>query len=286
MTCVSAIDEDDPLERARRAIEADPSEAVTLEDLAAIAGLSAYHFTRQFAARFGVPPMTFVRSRRMALAARQLSGEQPPALIELAFDSGFETQEGFTRAFKRTFGVSPGRFRQTPDKEMLQMTIADQALMLTMEPAPQRRPAFRAVGASAVFTEENKSKIPALWPLLVAKLPLAGQAGWEIYGVMWADDASPGQFHYMAAVAIEADAPAPEGLEIKDVPAQHYLVFRQTVDGSDLHTQMQAAGREIWGERLPKSGYQLAHSPDLEVYPPDFTPGKPGWVEWWIPVKV
>ncbi len=90
----------------------------------------------------------------------------------------------------------------------------------------------------------------------------------------------------MAAVAIEADAPAPEGLEIKDVPAQHYLVFRQTVDGSDLHTQMQAAGREIWGERLPKSGYQLARSPDLEVYPPDFTPGKPGWVEWWIPVKV
>jgi AraC family transcriptional regulator len=50
---------------------------------------------------------------------------------------------------------------------------------------------------------------------------------------------------------------------------------------------MQKAAREIWGGRLPRSGFTLARAPDLEVYPPEFRPDQPGaWVEWWIPVEV
>ena len=48
---------------------------------------------------------------------------------------------------------------------------------------------------------------------------------------------------------------------------------------------MQSAVKEIWGERLPKSGFKLANAPDLEAYPPEFTPGRAGYVEWWIPVE-
>jgi predicted transcriptional regulator YdeE len=63
-------------------------------------------------------------------------------------------------------------------------------------------------------------------------------------------------------------------------------VFRQTLDGGELHPQMQAAVREIWGERLPKCGHKLARGPDLEVYPDQFEPGVPdSWVEWWIPIE-
>jgi hypothetical protein len=50
---------------------------------------------------------------------------------------------------------------------------------------------------------------------------------------------------------------------------------------------MQAAVREIWGERVPAAGCALSRgAPDLEVYPEDFDPARPGaWVEWWIPVE-
>ncbi|HZZ88225.1 MAG TPA: AraC family transcriptional regulator, partial [Caulobacteraceae bacterium] len=100
----------DPLERARAFVEAPGAEPLTLAMLAAVAGLSPYHFARQFTARFGVSPMAYVRERRMDAAARRLTADKPPALVDLAFDLGFESQEGFTRAFKRAHGVTPGRY--------------------------------------------------------------------------------------------------------------------------------------------------------------------------------
>src|SRR5581483_9131358 len=90
-------DANDPLERARAFIEACvASEALSLENVAAVAQLSAYHFARQFGARFGVSPMAYAREQRMAVAARRLAATKPPALVDLAFDLGFESQEGFT----------------------------------------------------------------------------------------------------------------------------------------------------------------------------------------------
>jgi AraC family transcriptional regulator len=279
---------DDRLERAMAHISAHAADPLTLEQLAHVAGLSAYHFTRQFVARFGSTPMAEVRARRLELAAGRLSADHPPPLVELAFDCGFETQEGFTRAFKRAFGVSPGRYqrRRPPPIKPETWSMADLAAApkVTMQLRPQPRPALRVAGYSGLFDETNRHEIPALWPRLVERLPLPGQAGWETYGVCIGEPG--GGFRYMAAAPIAPDAPAPEGMEVREVSPQTYLIFRQELDGADLHPQMQAAAREIWGERLPKCGYTLARSPDLEVYPPGFQPGKPGaWVEWWIPVE-
>ena len=280
------IDTTDPLERARAFVEANAFETLSLETLAAVVGLSAYHFARQFTARFGISPMASVRERRMALAASRLAETEPPALVDLAFDLGFETQEGFTRAFKRAHGVSPGRYRKNPAREEIAMSDATIQSRLSMQPTPVRKPALRVAGVSGVFDEITRAQIPALWPKLVERLPLRDQVGDDAsFGVCWAADKADGCFHYMAAVPIAADAPVPDGLEVKDVPAQTYLVFHQETDGSPLHPQMQAAVKEIWGERLPKSGFKLANAPDLEAYPPHFEPDQPSHVEWWIPVE-
>jgi AraC-like DNA-binding protein len=53
----------DPLGRAMAHVEAHAFEPLALADLAAAAGLSPYHFGRQFAARDGLAPMAFVRAR-------------------------------------------------------------------------------------------------------------------------------------------------------------------------------------------------------------------------------
>jgi AraC family transcriptional regulator len=281
---------DDPLERTVRHIDANLFEPLSLAELARVAGLSAFHFSRQFSARFDISPMAYVRARRLAAAAARLCSVPVPPLIDLAFDCGFDSQEGFTRAFKRAFGVSPGRYRRAADqpKEMFPMTvITAPSLTLIQSPAPVRKPALRIAGFSGLFNDSNKAGIPPLWDRLVPRLPIPGQAGWETYGVCAEQPGGePGAMRYMAGVALDADAPAPEGLEVIDLAAQSYLVFRQTIEAGPLQPQMLAAAKEIWGERLPKSGRRLVQAPDLEFYPPDFEPGKAGvWVEWWVPVE-
>ena len=165
------------------------------------------------------------------------------------------------------------------------MSDAAPASRLTQQPAPVRKPAFRVAGACAVFDEGAKAGIPRLWSRLVERLPLPGQVHRGTFGVGCALGDGAAGFRYMAGVEIAPDAPIPEGLEAWTIPAQTYLVFHLQTDGAELHPQMQAAMREIWGERTPKSGFRLANGPDLKIYPPDFEPGKPSRIEWWIPVE-
>ncbi|MDQ0463248.1 AraC family transcriptional regulator [Caulobacter ginsengisoli] len=280
----------DRLERALAFVEAHLDQPLTLAELADAASLSPFHFARAFTARFDESPMAWVRRRRMAAAATQLASPKPPSLIDLALDSGFDSQEAFTRAFKRMFGVSPGRFQrfgsQLPHPEaLMSLTKQDIDLETRNGGKPMHRPAFRVAGFGGRFTETNKTQIPTLWPKLLARLPVPGQTANESFGVCIGEADGQGMT-YLAGAPIAADAPVPDGMEVREVPAQDYLVFRQTLTGPNLHPQMQASAREIWGERIPKSGYQIARGPDLEYYPADFDPNRPGaWVEWWVPVQ-
>lgn len=283
---------DDPLERARRHIEANLFEPLSLGQLADAAGLSAYHFTRQFGARFGSSPMAYVRARRLTAAADRLCDGAAPSLIDLAFDCGFDSQEGFTRAFKRVFGIPPGLYRRasarTRSTETFVMTdSADVRIQLSQTPKPVRKGALRIAGFAADFGETDKAGIPKLWDRLIAGTPYPGGLG-ETFGVCSAPSAGaePGAMRYLAGVHLAADAPVPAGLELVELEPQVYLIFRQVMDGGPPQLQMLAAAREIWGERLPKSGYRLVQAPDLEFYPADSTPDQAGaWVEWWAPVE-
>jgi AraC family transcriptional regulator len=278
----------DPLERVRAHIEAHCFEPLTPASLARIAGLSVYHFSRQFTARFDASPMAYVRLRRLIAAAERLADEPAPSLVDLALDCGFDSQEGFTRAFKRVHGAPPGRYRKgmSAHLERLRIAMPDHAPTLTQSPAPVMKPALRIAGVAREFDETNKAEIPALWMRLVPHLPLKGQTSNESFGVCRAlNDPAKSGLTYLAGVGVAADAPAPPGLEVIELPARPYLVFRQEIGAEGLHDQMQAAVKAIWGELAPKSGYKLAQAPDLEYYPPDFQPNKAGWVEWWIPVE-
>ena len=84
---------------------------------ASVAGFSPYHFSRLFTARFGMSVMSYVRDCRLQAAALRLTGDVPPPLTQLAFDCGFESQEAFTRAFRRRYGAPPGQFKREALKQ-------------------------------------------------------------------------------------------------------------------------------------------------------------------------
>jgi AraC family transcriptional regulator len=84
----------------------------TLEQMAAVARLSPYHFARQFKAATGLPPHQYVILRRVERAKRLLQGGDL-SLAEVALHAGFSGQSVFCLHFKRHVGVTPREFRMS-----------------------------------------------------------------------------------------------------------------------------------------------------------------------------
>ncbi len=82
----------------------------TLEQMAAVARLSPYHFARQFKAATGLPPHQYVIMRRVERAKQLLQAGSILSLAEVAA-AGFSDQSQFSHHFKRLVGVTPGQFR-------------------------------------------------------------------------------------------------------------------------------------------------------------------------------
>ena len=85
--------------------------APTLEQMAAVARLSPYHFARQFKAATGLPPHQYVIVRRVERAKQLLHGGSDLTLADVATHAGFSDQSQFSHHFKRRVGVTPRQFR-------------------------------------------------------------------------------------------------------------------------------------------------------------------------------
>jgi AraC family transcriptional regulator len=96
-------------ERLLKVLRADFPAIASVKELAAIAGLSRFHFIRQFKLAFGVTPMQFVENERMARAqAMLLEGKR--SVSEIAMALGYSEHSHFTRRFKAKTGVTPTEF--------------------------------------------------------------------------------------------------------------------------------------------------------------------------------
>ena len=118
----------------RRAVESalwldeNSHRAVDLDDAAAQAGLSAFHFLRLFSNALGVTPHKYLVRSRLRNAARLLA-EEDRAVTDVAYEAGFGDLSNFVRTFHRAAGVSPGHFRRAArgDRKILQERLAASA---------------------------------------------------------------------------------------------------------------------------------------------------------------
>src|SRR5262249_52265841 len=84
----------------------------SLEQMAAAARLSVYHFARQFKAATGLPPHQYVIARRVERARELLRAGAGLSRADVAASVGFPDQSQLCRHFKRLVGVTPGQFRK------------------------------------------------------------------------------------------------------------------------------------------------------------------------------
>ncbi|MEU6712328.1 AraC family transcriptional regulator [Nonomuraea sp. NPDC046802] len=107
---------DPAITAAISAIHHAPERQWTVAELGARAGLSRAAFAGRFTALIGRPPLTYLTWWRMTIAARMLRESDTPVRV-VARQTGYSSDVAFAAAFKREFGISPGRYRTTDPQD-------------------------------------------------------------------------------------------------------------------------------------------------------------------------
>jgi AraC-like DNA-binding protein len=94
--------------RARDVLREDT--AITVRDVARDAGISPFHFIRQFEAVFGATPHRFRTQARLERACTLLSAGQ--SVTEVCFAVGFSSVGSFSALFSRSVGTAPSAYRR------------------------------------------------------------------------------------------------------------------------------------------------------------------------------
>ncbi len=99
------------VQKIQEYIEENIQKPITLKELADVSGYSPWHLGRIFRENTGKSPFEYIRLRRLSKAAMVLRDENKK-VIDVALDFVFDSQEGFTRAFTKEFGISPHKYHK------------------------------------------------------------------------------------------------------------------------------------------------------------------------------
>lgn len=276
-----------------RYIEDNLAKRFTIAHVARAAGYSAYHYCRLFHALTGDSVMGYARKRRLTVAAQRLTTAATVRLIDLALDSGFESQAAFTRAFKRHFGVPPGEVRRSGRTWLPRcrwpldaVTLVSLTETLTMTPRFEERGDVAFAGLREDSAPRAGVDGPGLWRRfrpLIETIP--HRRGTHTLGVIEVLDKAAGAIAYTAAVEVERIGKLPPGLYGKKLPGGRFAVFTHSLASRDIGGELRRSFGFIYGTWVANSGETLRAPYDLELYDGRFDSKTiSGQVEIWVPI--
>ncbi|HSK23886.1 MAG TPA: helix-turn-helix domain-containing protein [Egicoccus sp.] len=282
-----------------RLAEDGPGE-VDVDDLARVALTSTYHFRRLFSSLAGMGLSTYVRRRRMTLAAAEVQAGTP--LLEVAVRHGYGSTEAFGRAFAAVHGVTPAEARAGGVELTSQPRLS---FRLTVEGGSCMRhrivdkPAFTIAGKHTTITLQYDGVsqpavdfIGSLDPAIHDRLKaLSDQDPGGILAVTRSE--SPDQeegtpVDYWHGVATSQSVP--DDLDVLEVAAGSWVVFNVSGPYPQALQQLWADTATQW---FPSNPYRLVPGPALLRTQPRIAPGAhqagQDWTEadceLWMPVE-
>jgi AraC-like DNA-binding protein len=106
---------DAAIERVITTLRQPTDRALRLSEMADLAGLSPFHFSRIFRGTIGIPPGEFSAALRLDQAKRLLL-DTDLSVTDICFEVGYESLGAFTTRFTRLVGLSPSQFRHLPEQ--------------------------------------------------------------------------------------------------------------------------------------------------------------------------
>ena len=246
----------------------------SIEELAAEAAFSRFHFQRIFRALTGESVTELVRRLRLERAAHRLRGEDV-TVIEVAIDAGYESAEAFSRAFRRACGMSPSRYRRArtppgfgapnasvryyPGEGRVEFNPPTGGISMEV-----RIETFDSIKAGRVRHVGPYHEIGPCFERLFAWAGTVGARPGRVLTLSHdsPEAVAPESLRSDACVELDTDASPPPGIALDSVGGGRYAVhtLRGPYDG------IAPAYGKLFATWLPGSGEEVDEGPCMEIY--------------------
>ncbi|GAA4935264.1 AraC family transcriptional regulator [Actinoplanes utahensis] len=274
-------------------------ERLTTElDVPAVArelGTTEYHLRRMFSSLAGMPLSEYVRRRRMTVAAGEVVRAEDD-LLTIAVRHGYGSAEAFGRAFRAVHGAGPGEVRRDGGPLRTQPQIRFRLTVEGSVPMDTRiadRPAVRLAGYATRVPLIHVGENPHIRQF-VTGLPaeahqrLKDLSGTEPAGLLQVTDGiepdapEGSELTYLHGAAITADTPVPAGLDVIEVPAGKWAVFRTS---GPYPSALQDAWAATATEWFPSNPWRLRPGPSIVAMLEIAADFSTATCELWMPVE-
>lgn len=175
-----------PILRAVDLVEEHIHEPIRVGDMADAAGYSVFHFCRCFNSLTRHSPYDYQMKRKLtaALAELQTGGE---SITSVAMDHGFDTLEGFSRAFRKMFGILPSAVRsgEVPDPRLSLRPLTEAYLrdLKNFQTKPEQVPFDSVELGGTAGHHRNAAELLSRFQFETGAVVVDYQPGWETRGM-------------------------------------------------------------------------------------------------------
>ena len=243
------------VQRMQDYIEAHLDENITMANLANISLYSPWYSYRLFVDLLHMTPAVYIRRLRLSKSALRLRDEKVK-IIDVALDSGFESVDGYQRAFYKEFGCNPYEYsiRPTPiylfkpygikyanRKESKDMSEVKSVFVQVIE-KPERKVIIKRGKEATEYFKYSEEVGCDVWGLLCSMKSICGEPV-----CLWlpSQHILPGTSEYVQGVEVSTDysGQIPDGFDVIELPKCKYLMFQ----GEPFEEEnFEEAIKEIW----------------------------------------
>lgn len=289
------------LQKAIDYVEEHMLEEIHFDDVAKHLNMSPYEFHRAFSFTSGMTLNAYIRNRRLSMAGQELV-RTDKRIIDIAMKYGFDSHDGFTKAFTRFHGVAPKYAKEAGTQLVLFNPLV---IKVSLEggkkidyrlekKGKQRFLAIARTFPTEIIEEENNNDISDFWEECYANnriepmKALRDEKDDRIYGLCAPLTENETCFEYGIGVRLENEVTCEEQTLLRTEEYRYwetepctYAVFECIGENGECIGE---AWERFYQEYLPQSGYESCIETDYEVY---FDKDKKGvFCELWIPVKL